>query len=336
MLKKNIFSFLFIGVLFYSCSNEPRLLEKSLAGYTLGTSYHIKYLSETDISYQQQIDSIYDVIVRSMSTYEPNSDISKINLGDTTIIVDHMFIDVYKASEKIWKETDGIFDPTIGIMVNAWGFGPKGQLNNLDNKKVEELMKYVGFSKTKILPNGIFHKDYSETQIDFNAIAKGYTLDRVAVFFNKEGVNNYLIEIGGEIVAKGSKLDGSKWRIGIDDPNQKDNRHLTAIVDITDKAMATSGNYRRYRIDSLTGEKYVHTINTKTGFTSRSNMLSASVMAENCTLADGYATSFMAMGLNKTKVFLSNHPELDAYLIYTDEDGNWKKHMTKAFSESLE
>ena len=336
MSKKNIFSFLFLGTLFFSCSNESILIEKSLAGYTLGTTYHIKYLSENDNDYQQQIDSIYEVVVKSMSTYEPSSDISKINSGDSTIIVDQMFVDVYKASEKIWKETDGVFDPTIGIMVNTWGFGPSGQLNNLDDAKIKELMKFVGFNKTRILPSGIFQKDYIETQIDFNAIAKGYTLDRVAVFFNKKGVNNYLIEIGGEIVARGNKLDGSKWRIGIDDPNQKKNRHLTAIIDITDKAMATSGNYRRYRIDSLTGEKYVHTINTKTGFTSRSNMLSASVMAENCTLADGYATSFMAMGLNKTKLFLGIHPELDAYLIYTDEDGNWKKYMTKAFSESLE
>ena len=336
MLKKVLVSLLFASVFLSSCSNEPRLIENSLAGYVIGTTYHIKYLSEDGESYQKQVDSIYDVIVKSMSTYEPNSDISKINSGDTTIVVDHMFVDVYKTSEKIWRETDGIFDPTIGIMVNAWGFGPIGQLNNLNKAKVKELMKTVGFDKTRILPNGIFQKDYPETQIDFNAIAKGYTLDRVAIFFNQKGINNYLIEIGGEIVAKGNKLDGSKWRIGIDDPNQNENRPLTAIVDITDKAMATSGNYRRFRIDSLTGEKYVHTINAKTGFTSRSNMLSASVMAKNCTLADGYATTFMAMGLEETKVFLNKHPELEAYLIYTDEDGNWKKYMTKEFSLSLE
>lgn len=137
-------------------------------------------------------------------------------------------------------------------------------------------------------------------------------------------------------MAKGNKLNGSKWRIGIDDPNQSDSRPLTAIIDITDKAMATSGNYRRFRIDSLTGEKYVHTIDAKTGFTSRSNMLSASVMADDCTLADGYATTFMAMGLEETKLFLDKHPEIEAYLIYTDDDGNWKKYMTKEFSLSLE
>jgi len=327
---------LFVGVFFSSCSNEPRLVEKSLAGYVIGTTYHIKYLSEDGKGYQLQIDSIYDAIVKSMSTYVPTSDISRINKGDTTVVVDQMFKDVYYTSEKIWKESEGVFDPTIGIMVNAWGFGPKGQLNNLTKAKVKELMKTVGFDKTRILPNGVFHKDFPETQIDFNAIAKGYTLDRVAAFFDKEGIDNYLIEIGGEIVAKGVKIDGSKWRIGIDDPNQAEDRQLTGIVDITDKAMATSGNYRRFRIDSLTGEKYVHTINAKTGFTSRSNMLSASVMAENCTLADGYATTFMAMGLEDTKAFLSKHPELEAYLIYVDENGNWKKFMTKEFSLNLE
>ncbi|MBE9487764.1 MAG: FAD:protein FMN transferase [Bacteroidetes bacterium] len=336
MLNKVLGLLLFVGVLFSSCSNEPRLVEKSLAGYVIGTTYHIKYLSEKGESYQVQIDSVYDAIIKSMSTYEPTSDISKINNGDTNIVVDHMFVDVYKTSEKIWKETDGVFDPTIGIMVNAWGFGPKKQLNNLNKAKVIQLMKTVGFDKTRILSNGFFQKDFAETQIDFNAIAKGYTLDRVAVFFNQKGLENYLIEIGGEIVAKGVKLDGSKWRIGIDDPNQNEDRPLSAIVDITDKAMATSGNYRRFRVDSLTGEKYVHTINAKTGFTSRSNILSASVMADNCTLADGYATTFMAMGLDDTKEFLSKHPELEAYLIYVDEEGNWKKYMTKEFSLSLE
>jgi thiamine biosynthesis lipoprotein len=336
MLNRVLGLLLFVGVLSSSCSNEPRLVEKSLAGYVIGTTYHIKYLSEDGKGYQVQIDSIYAAIIKSMSTYVKTSDISKINRGDTTIVVDHMFVDVYRASEKIWQETDGVFDPTIGIMVNAWGFGPKGQLKDLDKLKVRELMKTVGFDKTRILSNGVFQKDFPETQIDFNAIAKGYTLDRVAVFFDDKGINNYLIEIGGEIVAKGHKLDGSKWRIGIDDPKQDETRPLAAVIDINDKAMATSGNYRRFRIDSLTGEKFVHTINAKTGFTSRSNMLSASVMAENCTLADGYATAFMAMGLESTKDFLKKHPELEAYLIYADEDGNWQKYMTKEFSLSLE
>ncbi len=338
-MVKRIISFLvFTGVIFSSCNNEPELIEKSLAGYTLGTTYHIKYLSSGNENFQPQIDSVYDAIVNSMSTYVPTSDISKINAGDTTIVVDHMFVDVYKASEKIWKESDGIFDPTIGIMVNAWGFGPKGQLNDLDIDKVNELMETVGFNKTRILSNGIFQKDFSETQIDFNAIAKGYTLDRVAVFFDNNGIDNYLIEIGGEIVAKGKKINGKVWRIGIDDPKQggEEERPLTAIIDITNKALATSGNYRKFRLDSLTGEKYVHTINAKTGFTSRSNMLSASVMAKNCTLADGYATTFMAMGLEETKAFLAKHPEIDAYLIYIDNDGKWRKYMTKAFSDSLE
>jgi len=336
MFKKLSIALLFISTIFSSCSNDTQLVEKSLAGYVIGTTYHIKYLSENGNGYQQQIDSIYEAIIKSMSTYVPSSDISKINSGDTTIVVDHMFVDVYKASEKIWEESDGAFDPTIGIMVNAWGFGPKGQLNNLTKEKVNELMKTVGFDKTRIKDNGMFHKDFPETQIDFNAIAKGYTLDRVATFFDSKGIKNYLIEIGGEIVAKGNKIDGSKWRIGIDDPNQNESRPLTAIIDITDKAMATSGNYRRFRIDSLTGEKYVHTINAKTGFTSRSNMVSASVMAKNCTLADGYATTFMAMGLEDTKAFLKKHPELEAYLIYADEDGNWKTFMTKEFANDLE
>jgi len=329
---------LVIGLVITSCSNESILVEKSVSGYTLGTTYHIKYLSNDDVNLQPRLDSIYNAIVKSMSTYNPTSDISKINNGDSTVVVDQMFVDVYKSSQKIWRESDGMFDPTIGIMVNAWGFGPKEKLNNLNKNKVAELMRYVGLGKTRILPNGTFEKDFPQTQIDFNAIAKGYTLDRVAVFFDNMDIDNYLIEIGGEIVAKGKKINGDVWRIGIDDPNQMgvEDRPLTAVIEITDKAMATSGNYRRFRIDSLTGEKYVHTINAKTGFSSRSNMLSTSVIAENCTLADGYATTFMAMGLEATKEFLLKHPEIDAYLIYIDKEGNWKKYMTKAFYISLE
>ena len=336
-IKFRIIALLFLGVFVTSCSEDKDLVVHSLSGFTLGTTYHIKYLSDSDKNLQPEIDSVYMAIIKSMSTYVPSSDISRIN-KDTTVVVDHMFVDVYNTSIKVWEESDGMFDPTIGLLVNAWGFGPKGQLNDLTKSKVAELMRTVGLDKTRVLSDGRFHMDLKGTQIDFNAIAKGYTLDRVAVFFDGIGVNNYLIEIGGEIVAKGHKLNGAVWRIGIDDPkpDDVDERPLTAIIDITDKAMATSGNYRRFRIDSLTGEKFVHTVNAKTGFTSRSNMLSASVIAENCTLADAYATTFMAMGLNETKEFLKKHPELDAYLIYVDEDGNWKKYYTKAFAESLE
>ena len=338
-MTKNILALL-ISITFFvaSCKNEPQTIEKTVTGYTLGTPFHIKYLSKGGKDYRLQLDSIYKGIVHSMSTYEKGSDIDRVNKGDTTVVVDQLFKDVYYSSKKIWEESDGMFDPTIGIMVNAWGFGPKTTINSLDKSEIKKLMITVGFEKTRILTNGIFQKDYKDTQIDFNAIAKGYTLDRVAVFLDSKGVKNYMIEIGGEIVVKGKKLDGSLWRIGIDDPDQENGgeRVLTAIIDITDKAMATSGNYRKFRLDSLTGEKFVHTINAKTGMATRSNMLSASVMAKNCTLADGYATTFMAMGLEKTKEFLKKHPELDAYLIYSDDEGKWQTYMTKQFKVALE
>ncbi|MCK5825312.1 MAG: FAD:protein FMN transferase [Ichthyobacteriaceae bacterium] len=337
MIKKIPFTLLVVAMAIFSSCNNNKPIEKTSSGYTLGTTYHIKYYAPDDVNYQTQFDSIYQAIVKSMSTYVPSSDISKINNGED-IIVDDMFKDVYKTSKKVWNETDGIFDPTIGIIVNAWGFGPKGEIEDLSDNTIGKLMETVGLEKTKIMDDGTFYKKNPKTQIDFNAIAKGYTLDRVAVFLDSKNVKNYLIEIGGEIVAKGVKQNGKLWKIGIDDPDKHsgESRPLTAVLSITDKAMATSGNYRRYRIDSLTGEKFVHTINTKTGYTSRSNMLSASVIAENCTLADAYATSFMAMGLGKSKEFLNKHSELDAYLIYIDSKGKWQKYITKGFDEKLD
>ena len=334
-MVKYIIVILTLSIFMSSCGNNTRLEEKVVAGYALGTTYHIKYLSSQDLDYRNSIDSIFYAVVNSMSIYVPTSDISKINSGDTTVVVDHMFKDVYMYSAKIFKETDGMFDPTIGVMVNAWGFGPKKFLNDLDENKVKELMKSVGFDKTRILANGVLEKNYSDTQLNFDAIAKGYTLDRVAVLFRENNIDNYLIEIGGEVVASGNKIDGSKWRIGIDDPHQKETRSLIDVVSVSSVSMATSGNYRRFRMDSLTGERYVHTINAKTGFTSRSNVMSATVIAKNCALADGYATAFMAMGLDATKSFLDNHLELDAYLIYIDEDGHWRKFMTERFKPFL-
>lgn len=338
ILKITSKTLLVLAIIFTSCNTEPKLMEKSMAGYTLGTTYHIKYLTPKDVDLRPSIDSIYKAIVKSMSTYDTKSDISRINRGEKNVVVDKMFIEVYKASKKICEETNGMFDPTIGIMVDLWGFGPKHKYVEVDKKMVKKMMKYVGIKKTGIRANNTFYKKYKQTILDFNAIAKGYTLDRVGAFFDNRGIKNYLIEIGGEILAKGYRIDGKSWRVGIDNPSNSGNqsRPLSAILDITDKAMATSGNYRNFRVDEFTGEKYVHTINAKTGMTSRSNMLSVSVMAKNCMLADGYATAFMAMGLKDTKSFLKKHTDVDVYAIYVDEEGVWRKFMTEEFTKYIE
>jgi thiamine biosynthesis lipoprotein len=333
---RKVFVWAILLIIYTSCSTESRV-ENSAAGYTLGTSFHIKFISDQTLDIQEPLDSIFKEIIRSMSTYVNNSDITKINNGDSTVVVDKMFTEVYNLSKRINSETDGMFDPTIGILVNAWGFGPKRQLVELDSAKVKEMMSFVGISKTSIDQNGVFAKKYEQTQIDFNAIAKGYTVDMVAKYLESIGVKDYLVEIGGEIVAKGVKLNGEKWRIGIDQPVEinSGNRPLNTILSLTNVAMATSGNYRNYHIDTLTGEKYVHTMNARTGYPSKSNMLSATVLASDCASADAYATTFMAMGLKESKEFLEKHSEIDAYLIYTNFEGEYQVYKTTYFDENV-
>jgi thiamine biosynthesis lipoprotein len=263
-----------------------------------------------------------------MSTYHPNSDISKINRGDSTVLVDDFFVEVFEKSEKIHLETNGYFDPTIGIIVNAWGFGPNDQIKKLDSTIIKDMLVFVGFDNLKI-ENGLVEKKFVETYIDFNAIAKGYAVDVIGRFLETKNIDNYLVEIGGEIRARGVNLSKNPWTIAIEKPNFDNTRSFQSVIELVDESIATSGNYRKFKIDTITGEKYAHTMDTKTGFPSKSNLLSASVISEkDCADVDAYATALMAMGLGKSINFLKNHPELKAFLIYTQDNGEIKYFNT--------
>jgi len=327
---KNLLYIFLVGLLF-SCQTQQKEL-KVISGNAIGTTFSIKYLTYDEINFQPKIDSLIDAVNASVSTYIPTSDISLINRGDTSIVVDHFFEEVYLKSERIYKETDGEFDPTVGVLVNAWGFGPEKGLNNLDSVQVKELLTYVGFNKVK-LENHKIIKSYPEIYFDFNAIAKGYLVDIVGRLFEHYNIENYLVEIGGEIRAKGVNQKGEFWRIGIENPNEDGTRSFATAIQLKNESMATSGNYRKFRITD-SGEKFVHTINTKTGYATESNLLSASVItAFDCADADGYATALMAMGLEKSKQFLKNHPELKAYLIYVNENHEIQTYKSDNFKD---
>lgn len=326
---------LFIFFFFVSCSKyNPEAIRYS--GNALGTTFHITYFDERDYDAEKGIDSVFQAINRSMSTYLSNSAISKINHGDSTVVVDSMFAEVFRISKKIHRTTDGYFDPTVGKLVNFYGFGPEEMHLKIDSSTVDSLMQYVGFDKIELTPAQTIIKTHPTIYLDFNAIAKGYAVDRLAEMLTRNEVENYLVEIGGEVVAKGKNLDsGKSWRIGIDNPgNTLQNRKLSAVIEIKNQGMATSGNYRKFRIDSLTGEKYVHTLDPLTGHPAKNTLLSATVLGKNCTLADAYATAFMAMGLEKSQEILQKHPGLGAYLIYA-EKGSLGVFMTKTFEKQL-
>lgn len=319
---------------------QPSVNEKVylIEGEAQGSTYHIKYIAERDENLKPAIDSILEVIDLSMSTYRPDSAISKINQGDTTVVVDEHFRKVFEASQQIWQESEGLFDPTVGVLVNAWGFG-KQKISEADlptDKKIDSLRKYVGFDKVALTEKNLIKKRYTEILFDFNAIAQGYTSDVVANYLSARGIKNYIVEIAGEMYLKGKNtVEDKSWTIGVENPLKPlDDRDLVATIQFTNQGLATSGNYRKVWTDS-NGRKYVHSINPLTGRATQSDVLSATVVAPSTMLADGYATMFMVMGLAKSKAFLEKHPDLAVLLVYSDDKHQEATYKTKSFEKLM-
>ncbi len=314
-----------------------------IRGEAQGTTYGITYIAQKPIE-KTAVDSILKVIDLSMSTYIDNSLITKINKGEHLPIDSH-FEKVLSASMDIYSESEGIFDPSIGQLINAWGFGKKENHTPPTQKQIDSLLALTGMDKVHVAttPKGTFvEKDNPNIQLNFNAIAQGYTSDVIADYFLSKQITNFIVEVGGEIVIHGrNTLKGKSWTIGIDNPLQKpdEDREIVATVELTDCGLATSGNYRKLWTDSLTGQKYVHTINPKTGRPQPSNLLSATVIAPSAMLADGYATTLMALGgIEKAKDFLAQHKELKAVLLYSDEAHKDKiqRYVTENFKVEFE
>lgn len=316
------------------CSSRPWVKNQN-KGTALGTTFAITYIAGESLDYQRELDSLFQAVNRSMSTYMPDSDISRINRGDSTLAVDEMFREVFAISDGVHSATKGHFDPTVGVLADAWGFGPGTQLE-LDSLKVDSLLDYVGWEKVRLRPDHTIAKADPAIRFDFNAVAKGYTVDRIGALLDAKGIENYLVELGGEILAKGSNLlSGKPWTVGIDDPQAQQGRELKRIVLLEDRAMATSGNYRKFRLDPVSGEKYVHTLDPLSGYTKNSNVLAVSVLAGTCALADAYATAIMAMDLEDSKVLLKAHGELEAYIIFLDREGRTQEYMTPGFEARI-
>jgi thiamine biosynthesis lipoprotein len=335
-LKKFLSLFLLI-LLFAACQKEEKNEIVIIQGEAQGSTYSVKYISSSELVSKKAIDSLLLAFDQSLSTYRPDSKISKINEGDTTVFVDDFFVKTFEVSSRIYKETNGLFDPTIGVLVNAYGFGPKKQKIDLNSVKIDSLLQYVGFDKVRLNENGTISKKFPQTYFDFNAIAQGYSVDVVADFLKSKGIENGIVEIGGEIVAFGKNtIENKNWVIGIDDPTQSPKeRTMIAKIKLENLGMATSGNYRKVKTDTLTGKKFVHIINPKTGLSLQSKVLSATVLAKNCIDADGYATAFMLMDIEETQVFLNERSDLYVLLIYTDEQNKIKQFKTPNFEKLI-
>jgi thiamine biosynthesis lipoprotein len=329
MKLQKIITFITVLLILLACNQEKKNSNFTLQGHVFGTTYKITYFN-TNVNYQKSLDSLFFLINKSTSTYISTSDISKINSGDSTVIVDKIFAEVLKKAKRVYKETDGFFDPTVGNLVNAYGFGPKNEKKNLSDDEIKEQMRFVGLDKIS-LKKGKILKESSQVYLDFNSIAKGFAIDVVARFFDGKKIENYLIEIGGEIRAKGLKKDNKPWLIRLVDPLKSIDNDGFKTINLSNKSMATSGNYRKFRV-SGEGKKYVHTINPKTGYATESNLLSASVIANiDCADVDAYATAFMAMGLEKTKEFLIKNPSIKVILLFSSDKGIIKEYVTYTY-----
>ncbi len=288
-------------------------------GFIFGTVYHITYQYDEDI--QNEIEAELKKVDQSLSPFNETSIISKVNRNES-VTVNGMFREVYSLAQKISEDTDGAFDITVAPLVNEWGFGFKKGVAPTRHV-IDSLRTFVGYQKVSLTEGGRIVKKDPRLMLDCSAIAKGYGCDVVARLLRSKDIKNFMIEVGGEIVTCGNSEKRVPWRIGVNKPADDSlnvNQELQTVLNVTDMAMATSGNYRNFYYKN--GRKYAHTVDPKTGYPVQHNILSATVLAKDCATADAYATSFMVMGMDGAKRILNKHSELMAYLIYADSKGN--------------
>lgn len=293
-------------------------------GMVFGTIYKITYQHEDDL--QNDIRKALKEVDHSLSPYNPNSIITRINQNKDTLLNEH-FIHVFQLAQQISAETEGAFDITVAPLVNAWGFGFKHSID-IGQSTIDSLRQFVGYQKIK-LEDGRIVKEDERTMLDCSAIAKGYGVDRVARLLDRKGVQHYMVDIGGEVVVKGKNSRMKTWRIGINKPVEDSlsiRQELQTILEVSGVGMATSGNYRKFYYKD--GKRYAHTIDPRIGTPVQHSILSATVLAKDCTTADAYATAFMVMGLEKAKAFCEAHPELNAYFICDGEGESYEIYYT--------
>ena len=301
------------------------------SGYIFGTSYNITYQCADD--HKKDIEKVLADVDASLSPFNDTSIITHVNRNEE-VVLDDFFLDVFRLAQKINEDTEGAFDITVAPLVNAWGFGFKNGVNP-DEKVIDSLRQVVGLHKVRLEGDKIVKTD-PRVMLDCSAIAKGYGVDVVANLLRKFGIKNFMVEIGGEVVTSGVNRERMPWRIGVTKPTDDSlsiNNELQTVINVTDKAMATSGNYRNFYYKG--GRKYAHTIDPKTGYPVQHSILSATVITNDCATADAYATSFMVMGLEKSKKVLERHPEMMVYFIYSDEKGLNQVWFSSALKDKI-
>jgi thiamine biosynthesis lipoprotein len=288
------------------------------AGLIFGTTYSVTYQCGEDL--QEEIEAELKKVDDEFSMFNSQSIVARLNNGEQPELSND-FIDVFKLARQVSEDTNGAFDITVAPLVNAWGFGFKHE-QMPSKEQVDSLRELISYRYVTLKDKTITMQKPG-MMLDFSAIAKGYGVDVVARLLERHDIKNYMVEIGGEITTRGINPERVPWRIGVNKPSEdalNENHELQTILNVTDKSMATSGNYRNFYVKG--GKKYAHTIDPKTGYPVQHSLLSATVLTDRCAKADAYATSFMVLGMDGAKQILERHKELMAYLIYTDNKGN--------------
>ncbi len=304
---------------------------QSINGLVFGTVYNITYQYDGDL--KNEIEAELKRFDNSLSPFNDSSVISQVNRNEE-IVTDSFFQTCFNRSIEISKETKGAFDITVAPLANAWGFGFK-QGAFPDSLMIDSLLQITGYDKVKLIDGKVVKTD-PRIMLSCSAVAKGYSVDVVARLLDSKGIKNYMIDIGGEIVARGKNLRGGLWRIGINKPIDDSlsvNQEIQTILELTDVGLATSGNYRNYYYKD--GKKYAHTIDPRTGYPVQHNILSSTVIAEDCMTADALATAFMVMGLEDAEAYANAHPSIDACFIYSDENGDFKMFFTEGMKKYM-
>ena len=300
-------------------------------GFAQGTTYSIKYMCQQGQDYQISIDSIFAKIDSSLSTYVPYSIISRLNNGERELALDSHFIRVFNTSYQIAQQSNGALDCTVNPLIELWGFGSK-DTSNVSDQRVQDTLQYTGYHKVSIEDSLlVMPPNFS---LNFNALAQGYTVDVIAQFLQSKNSNDFLIEVGGELRSSGVNGNNKWWKVGVDKPIKKPDLsdRFQVVLELENKSLATSGNYRNFYVKDE--QIYSHTIDPITGYPVTHTLLSATVVANSCMLADAYATAFMVMGVDSVKSFLESNSEIDAFLVY-GENQIWNTWSSQGFEERI-
>lgn len=309
--------FVFIVVCCFVMGCSP-VDKQHFFGTTQGSYYSIIYYDEQSRDFSREFDSVFKEIESTLSLWDDNSIIRRVNRNDTSVVLNQIFIDNFNYAMAAAELSDGYFDPTVGPLVSAWGFHYKESME-MTPAIVDSLKQLVGYKKVSI-ENGKVLKEHPDITLDFNAVAQGYTTDMIGDFLVSRGVENFLVDVGSEILARGHKPNGDLWKVGIEKPaeNKDSERIVQEIVELHDKSIVTSGNYRKYV--EKNGRRYSHSLNPKTGYPSENSLLSATVICENTAWADCLASICMLVGLDKAVEILETQDDVKAYFIYLDGD----------------